>query len=369
MTRTVLHISDSREFGGTEQTILQLLGGLDRRRWRPVLWHPRDMAASRLVDGARRVGVEQRPMDTAMGLRGLLSIPQLARQIRSLRPDVVHAHLTYPLSCKFLLAAAVLARVPAVVATSQLFVDLPRSRSVALQHAVVDSAVDRFLAVSEEVAANLRGRFGVPARKITLVRNAVAPEVFGASGERSLRDDWTGGCTMPVVLTVARLDEQKGHRFLLEAATMLPEVLFVLAGDGPLRPQLEADAAARGISDRVRFLGERSDVPALLGSCDLFVLPSVNEGLPLAILEAMAAGKPVIASSIGGIAEAIVDGQTGLLVPPGDVVALVSAIRAVVGSPTRAADFGAAGRRRAADEFSASAMVLRVADVYDELLA
>ena len=115
----------------------------------------------------------------------------------------------------------------------------------------------------------------------------------------------------PIVLTVARLDPQKGHRYLLAAATEVPEAVFALVGEGGERAALENQARTLGVAERVRFLGHRDDVPELLAACDLFVLPSLYEGLPLSVLEAMAAAKPVVATAIDGTTEAVVHEVTG----------------------------------------------------------
>jgi len=368
MTRTVVHFSDSREFGGTEQIVLQLLAGLNRRHWRPVLIHQPAPGVAALVNGARALGIDSVSLPSFRGMRGLLRIPEIVRQFRSIRPAVVHAHLTHPLACKFGLLAAPLARVPVVVATAQLFIESPQGRAVWAQHRVVAAGVDRYIAVSEEVASQLRRRFGVDERKLRVVHNSIPVDLYLRDASADSRHELTGGTGQQVVLTVARLDRQKGHRCLLEAAAAVPNALFVFAGDGAERASLEREARGRGVAERVRFLGHRDDVPNLLASCDLFVLPSLHEGLPLAVLEAMAAGKPVVATGIGGTDEAVVDGETGLLVPPSNPDALAGAIRRVLGDDALGRRLGAAGRARASACFSSAAMVAQVAGVYDELL-
>jgi glycosyltransferase involved in cell wall biosynthesis len=367
MTRTVVHFSDSRQFGGTEQIVLQLLAGLDRQRWRPILMHQPAPGVAALVNGARSLGIERVPASSFGGMKGLVRIPQLVRQFRSIRPAVVHAHLTDPLACKFGLIAASLARVPVVVATAQLFME-SRGRAVRAQHRVVTAGVDRYIAVSAEVASQLRRRFGVDERKLRVVHNSTTVDRYMSDASAGSRHALTGGADQRVVLTVARLDRQKGHRCLIEAAAAVPNALFIFAGDGAERAALEREARGRGVAERVRFLGHRDDVPNLLASCDLFVLPSLYEGLPLAVLEAMAAGKPVVATAIGGTDEAVVDGVTGLLVPPSNPAALAGAIRRVLGDDALGRRLGAAGRVRASTCFSSAAMVAQVADVYDELL-
>jgi glycosyltransferase involved in cell wall biosynthesis len=155
---------------------------------------------------------------------------------------------------------------------------------------------------------------------------------------------------------------------LLSAATCLPDVAFIVAGDGPDREALEAESKRLGLNQRVRFLGHREDVPALLACCDLFVLPSLFEGLPVSILEAMSAGKAVVATAIGGTDEVVVPGETGLLVTPGDPLALAEAIQRLLTEPGLAESFGNRGRARVEREFSSRMMIDRVSRMYEEVL-
>jgi glycosyltransferase involved in cell wall biosynthesis len=172
-----------------------------------------------------------------------------------------------------------------------------------------------------------------------------------------------------VVLVPARLDPLKGHEFLFEAARELGGVQVVLVGDGPERLRLQALAHELGIAERVAFLGFREDVPRLLESADVVVLPSLAEGLPLAALEAMAAGTPLVATAIGGTDEAVVDGVTGLLVPPGDASALAAAVNRVLKEPEEARQRAEAAAARVASDFTADRMVAKVESLYEELLA
>ena len=146
-------------------------------------------------------------------MRGLVRIPEIVRQFRSIRPAVVHAHLTYPLACKFGLLAASLARVPVVVATAQLFMEL-RHRVAPSGRSIVSwpPGVDRYIAVSEEVASQLRRRFGVHEHKLRVVHNSIPVDRYMGDASADVRRELTGGADQQVVLTVARLDRQKGHR-------------------------------------------------------------------------------------------------------------------------------------------------------------
>jgi glycosyltransferase involved in cell wall biosynthesis len=367
--RTVVHFSDSDAFGGTERALVQLVAGLDRARWRPVVFHADVPGAAQLASesaalGARTVAVER----GASPLRGVASIPALARALRRERADVFHAHQTWSLSCRYGIVAAALARVPARVASAQLFVEMPRLVAVDAQHALLSRCLHRHVAVSRHVAGRLRDRLGVSEAKITVIPNAVearAPQ----PRDDALRARLDGRGDRALVLTVARLEAQKGITHLLDAAATLPDVAFAIAGEGPERERLAAKAASLGVAERVRWFGHRDDVPSLLAAADLFVLPSLNEGLPLAAMEAMLAGVPIVATDAGGTGEIVRDGVTGLLVPPGDPRALSESIRALLSDRAHAARLAAAGRELIERDHSVSAMVAATSRLYDELLA
>jgi glycosyltransferase involved in cell wall biosynthesis len=370
MTHTVFYFTDTTGFGGAEQALLTLIAGLNRQYWQPVLIHHPDPGLAPLLTGARQLGVPLWAVPRMPeGKQGAVRVPQFVRELWRKRPTVFHAHLTWPRACKYGLIAAMLARVPAIVVTEQLFVKVPWNRLAYLQQRLIAAGVDRYIAVSREVARRLRQTYQIPGRKIQVIHNAVSVASFTRPDHAALRLQWLGTTNRPVILTPARLDKQKGHSYLLEAATQVPDALFVLAGDGAERRALETQTRALGLEQRVIFLGYRQDIPDLLASCDLFVLPSLFEGLPLSVLEAMAAGKPVIASAIGGTDEAVVHGETGLLVPPGDSTALAAAVRTLLADPALAQRLAAAGKARVQQEFSAETMVQRVTQVYDELLA
>jgi glycosyltransferase involved in cell wall biosynthesis len=148
-----------------------------------------------------------------------------------------------------------------------------------------------------------------------------------------------------------------------------PDAVALLVGDGSGRRELEARAGAMGLQGSLRFLGSRLDVPEILRVVDILVHPSLEEGFCNAILEAMAAGKPVVATAVGGNPEAVMEGETGLLVPPGDGPALAEAIGWLLDRPEQAAAFGHAGRRRVVERFELSRMVKQYEAVYDRLLA
>jgi glycosyltransferase involved in cell wall biosynthesis len=366
MPRAVLHVTDSTAVGGAENALLTLMGALDRTRWQPTLVHPHTAPAP-LVEEATRLRVPRLAVPAMPdGLEGLRRLPRFAAAVRRLRPDVVHLHLTWQLGCRYPLLGSLVTGRP-VVATVQLFVDVEPGGRLALERRLLAPAVARHIAVSEHVRSRIEA-LGWPRAKIEVIRNAIDVDAFRRPPDPGARGHLLGGEHATLVLVPGRLDSQKGHRHLLQAATEVPEAVFALAGDGPLREDLTAMAANLGVADRVRFLGYRGDVADLLAACDLVVLPSLYEGLPLTVLEAMAASRPLIATDIPGTDEVVVHDENGLLVPPADPGALASAIRGLAGDPERARRIADAGRVTVEREHRASVAAERVMRVYDDVI-
>ena len=206
---------------------------------------------------------------------------------------------------------------------------------------------ERVVGVTEEVVRFLVDEAKLPPQKVCLVRNGVdlerfRPRVGPACQELHLAPG------RPVVGTVGRLDPAKDQRSLIRAfravVAEVPGAVLVIIGEGPMRRELERDVERHGLAENVRFLGERFDVPALLPCLDVFVLSSVHEGLPLALLEAMACARPVVVTDVGGVAPVVDRGQAGVVVPAGDVHALAQAIAGLLRDPAHAARLGTAAR-------------------------
>ncbi|HET9196890.1 MAG TPA: glycosyltransferase [Solirubrobacterales bacterium] len=369
MARSIFYYTDSRVLGGAENAMFMLLGSLDRGEWAPTLLLEDAPEVAPLAERAAGLGVPVRRIaPLPLGLTGARRLPALVRLLRRERPAVFHAHMSSPVACKWGLAAAVSARVPAVLGTVQVGAYEP-DRSSYWQLRALARGVDRYLAVSREIATELVEDLGWPAAKVEVAYNAVDVERAAVPAPPGLRAQLGGSEARPLVLTPARLNAQKGHDTLLAAIAELPEALFLLAGEGPERERLEARAAELGVAERVRFLGRREDVPQLLAACDVFCLPSLYEGSSLAVLEAMAAGIAIVSSAIGGTEELIDDGRSGLLVPPGDAPALAAALRRLLEDPQLRKDLAAAARERVDTGLRREQNAERVEAVYRELLA
>jgi len=293
----------------------------------------------------------------ALDLRAVL---RLTRAYRTMRADVVHTHAHFSVNTVARLAGRLAgARVLAHMHVENVFRAGPGGRV----QIAVDNATARLcfaiVAVSESTRLSLL-RQGYPASRSSTVWNGIelrdpVPPVRLANG--------------PTILEVARLAEVKGQRLLIEALPAL-DAVAVLVGrdleqDGSYEAELRAGADRLGVADRVVFAGYREDVPALLAGCDVFCLPSSAEGLPLVVLEAMAAGKPVVATAVGGVPELVVHGETGLLVPAGDLDALRRALADLLADPERARRLGETGRERVRASFTAAAASERILKIYE----
>ena len=229
--------------------------------------------------------------------------------------------------------------------------------------------VDGFIAVSDDVGAAVRRQFHPPPGRVVTIPNGVDTERYGQPIDRAAVRERVG---IPgdarVLIVVAKLMKQKGHEFLLRALPSLferfPDLHVLLVGDGPLRSRLTDDIAQLPGAARVHLAGNRRDVGDLLAASDLFVLPSLWEGLPMALLEAMATGLPAVVTDVSGSGQVVVDGESGLVVPPGDVERLCAAIGLMLDDPDRAKRMGIAGRRRVDRFFSARVQAARHAALY-----
>jgi len=238
-----------------------------------------------------------------------------------------------------------------------------------LDHAVL-RRYHKVVTVSEEVANSLR-RFGIPQHRLAAINNGVELSVF-ASSKPTFRNE-IGNESGPVIGMVGRLIPAKGAQYLLRAApdilAKFPNAVFVIVGEGPFRFALEGLARTLGIERNVIFTGQRRDMPGVYASIDVFVLPSLSEGMPLSILEAMAAKKPVVAACVGSISKFVIPGQTGLLVKPSDIAGLRDSILQLLQDSTFRLKLGEMGQRFVAEHFSAEAMASRYFSLYQMLVA
>jgi len=352
----ILQVVPSLDVGGAERIAALLALALRREGDEVALVSLYGAVDSWLEGELRGAGIELRFLGKRPGLDPAVAL-RLARVLRALAPDVVHTHLH---ALKYALAARSLSgRHPVVVHTVHNLAEheaqgLDRSLNrVAFRLGAVP------VAIGDEVARSLRRTYGIEPR--WTIPNGVPVADFearaDARGPTRARLGLDPG--LPVLLSAGRLNPQKNHAGLLEAfadprLAALGAVLLI-AGDGELRRSLEARAAEPDLKGRVRFLGVVSDLPELLAAADAFALSSSWEGNPLVVMEAMAAGRPVVATRVGCVPE-LVTAETGLLVPPGDAGALALALVRLLADRAHAELLGAAGAARAKARFDVPVM-------------
>ncbi len=339
--------------GGAEVSLRNLLGELDTSFDVVVLGVDESICSwiAEVRPGTSVVVVA--PVRNKWSIGALLA---LRRQIAQLQPAIFHANLRTVGDAQYALLAAVSLRKVRVVAVEQLPYPLASRLSRRLKR-LTSARLAAHIAVGVRAARLVEEQAGLPAGSVRTIYNGV-PDLGPAP--------WPKPGSRTAVGALARLDPIKGLDLLLRAAAPLESVELTVIGEGPARAELEALANELGLSDRVRFVPWADDARRRLAELDVFVLPSRNEGFPLSIVEAMLAGRPVIATDVGSVSEAVGE-ETGILVPPGDVARLQAAISELVADPARRRRLGEAGRRRALDRFTSAAMARAFETLYREL--
>lgn len=367
----IFFLLDSLEIGGTETQAVELARRLDPQRYEVTLGCLRASGPlrQRLEPGPVKIS-EFHPRGGINSPGGIYQLLRLAAFLRLGGINVVHTHDLW--SNLLGMPAAHLARVPVIVSSCR---DLchgewytPRRRRILRRIQRGSSIV---LANSSAIRDDLLSRDGFTAEQVRIIRNGVDVDRFTVAGDRSrLFPEARDGKL--VALLGNMHSDVKGHPSLIEAAptvvSRFPKTKFALIGDGSLRQQFECRVQELRLSENFIFLGRRTDVPELLACCDLAILPSLAEGLPNAVLEYMAAGLPAIATNVGGSAEIVDDGRTGLLIPPRDPGALAKAILRLFENPELANSLGHAGQEHVRRNFSFERVVCETIELYRKLL-
>jgi glycosyltransferase involved in cell wall biosynthesis len=250
---------------------------------------------------------------------------------------------------------------------------LPKKYGYRFFYRLTSHLVSGFIAVSDQVANSMVEVIGPIQDKITVICNGVDTRRYGQAVDRTLVRSQLGlEANTRLIAIVATLREAKGHRYMIEAMASIvprhPDLHVLFIGDGELREELQARVKRLDLCNHVHFLGNRHDVPELLAASDFFVLPSVREGLSMALLEAMATGLPIVATEVSGTGQVIIPNKTGILVPPGDVQRLAQAIEQLIADPIQTRAMGAAAKQRVEAGFSAQKQVDEHLALYRRLL-
>jgi glycosyltransferase involved in cell wall biosynthesis len=366
--KKVFHVVGSLGLGGAERVVVEYATSHDRSRYEPEVCCVGDAGPLAAVLDERGVPVHALERRSRLDFRAVL---RLAGLIRRRGVDVVHDHnftaMTVGIPAAILGGATAVLRTEHNVAAARFPFRLALSRLASMRE-------NAQIAVSEAVARSrlAEGRFS-PARLVT-IRNGIDDTLRPVAGDRAeVRRELGVPDDAVLCLTVGNLSPQKDHENLIRAAAavsdLVPPVYFAVAGGGPILQHLSDHAAELGVGDRVSFLGSRDDVPRLLRGSDLFVLSSAWEGLPITVLEAMAAGVPCVSTAVGGVPEVIRDGVNGYVVPPRDHEALADKIALLSRDAGRRSRLAAAARRSYEKAFTAKHMVGQTEALYDLALS
>src|SRR5215218_4846416 len=347
-----LHIDTARTWRGGQNQVLVTVLGLRAVGHRAMLVaHPRGELRRRAEEG-----LEFLPLAPMTEL-DLSAAWRLSRAVHQLRPDIIHAHDPHGVAMAALALSMSTMRVkPALVASRRVDFHLRGSALSRWKYRQVDC----FICASEAIRSMLLGD-GIEAARAVTVHEGIDLGHVAAAPVAPLHEELWLPHGAPIVGNVAALVPHKGQKHLIEAAALVvrhvPDARFVIAGEGELRLSLERQIRERHLEKHVLLLGFRPDVLSLHKAFDIFVMSSVTEGLGTSLLDAMACGRPVVATNVGGIPEVVVDGETGLLVPPRDAGALAAAIGRLLGDRALRERMGAAGLARVQSTFSAELMV------------
>jgi glycosyltransferase involved in cell wall biosynthesis len=357
----ILHVETGRHFLGGPQQVIYLINALRERGHDNTLVCPPD---SGIDSVARQAAIRVQNLFCA----GDLDLPfayRLSQFLKESGPDIVHCHSRRGADILGGLAAS-LADIPTVVSRR---VDNTEMRLMA---ALRYRPFKKVIAISQAVADVLLDR-GVEAERLTIIRDAVDAEAFDDKPDcDAFRQEFSIAEDDFVIAAAGQLIPRKGHRYLLQAVADLkdgyPQLKLIIFGAGYLDNQLRAQAASLGLGDIVQFAGFRDDLDAFLACFDLFAHPALAEGLGVVALKASAAAVPVVGFAAGGMVEAVVHEETGLLVDAEDADALGDAIKRFIDAPSLGRQFGEAGKRRMQNEFSIDTMADEYLALYETVL-
>ena len=375
----LLWLLDTLGIGGAEGLAIPFARSLDRSRFELYVGCHGKLENSAVERELRRLGIPLFEVG-ARNLRDRAAFRRLVEFVKREEINVVHAHLTYSAVWSALLSRSTgvpsFASLHVAPAATREFRKTLRFRvATDLRDRLMRFVLNRWSAGVIAVSAALRQTYleggGLRPDKVQVVHNGIELARFQrdrAQTRMRLERDFEIPAGAPILVTVSVLRPAKGIEVLLDTVRRVPDAYFLIVGGGPKEEEFRELAQKSGVGERVRWAGFRTDVDELLAGADAFVHPSLVDAFPTVLLEAMAAGLPVVASGVGGIPEIVSPGVTGKLVPPGDPDALASALNTLLADPGAMARMSEAAQQRARREFSAQAWLARLGQLYEQVV-
>ncbi len=353
--------------GGAERVLADLIRNLSPDRYDIMVVCMHAPLHTPVEEELTELGVPIQHLGKRLG-PDLRMLPRIDRVVRAFSPDIVHTHRHV---LRYVVPLFLARRIPRVVHTIHSLVEKESGGRPywLMRLAYRKGAVP--VAICGEVATGVRRHHGIAACQV--IPNGIPVGRFRAAASRADARNMLGLADDAVVFSsVGRLSPEKDHILLLEAFARAsegrPEMTLLVVGDGPLRSELKQRVAQLRLHDRVRFLGNRTDIPEILAASNVFVLTSRWEGNPLTVMEAMAAGNAVVCTAVGGVPELVTDGSTGRLVPPSDAAGLANVMTELAGNAEQREALGKAAAREAEQRFDVSRMATSYAALYERLL-
>ncbi len=363
----VIHLVEELTIGGLEKILAAIVLNLDKEKYNVSVWCLREggFFANKLV----KEGIDVKILHISTS-RNPLSIYKLYKLLKSRKFDIIHTHAYSAGTIGRI--SAFLAGVPVIISHNHSVYDY-YNKYYHFVEWLLCLITDKIICVSDIVKKFANETQRINAKKLITIHNGIDSE-YTVSEKRTsgLRKVLDIPADHSIICTIAHMEEHKGIKYLLESASLLlqsrNDISFLLVGEGALKEELKILSTDLKIEKNVIFTGERSNIPEILSLTDIFVLPSLREGMPLTILEAMDCGKPIIATNVGGVPEIVKDGVTGILVSPKDPEALYSAMNELLDDRKRQEKMGRNGKRVCNESFSSKTMVGKIEDLYDFLI-
>lgn len=369
----VLLVESGRSVGGTERVVWELATRLPRTRFDVHVWLSTDPGVDEFAAALAATGLtvdRVAEVSRRFDWKGMLDTWS---RLRKLKPQLLHVHHVWPAADRYLAMLARAAGVPHLIVTEHITGESHSAGQRALKRDELKRA-DAVTAVTGAIVETLVRDYGIERARVRVVPNGadLPDDEAEEPVARRWRERFLSTPLKPLWVIAGRLEEQKGHDLLFEALVPIVrqglDFTLVVAGDGSRRGWLEQQAISLGLSPRVQFVGQQEDVGGLLAAADAVLLPSRWEGLPLVLLEAMARGRPVVATAVGGVADVLTDGVNGTLVPPADVAALTTALEALHRKADRAWRMGRAAASTVREHYTWHAVIDGFESLYDEVM-